>query len=135
MIMSRNLGQIGSGRKQAAAAFADLGVQVLDSHPAYVRSMAEILPLVAERLALASDHPKTAVAVAIMGRRHDPAGVERIPRGLKAVEDQAASLGLVISDKEHWSQECSSRNGAAESRIGFLHIDKDAASLSSSILP
>ncbi len=103
MIMSRNLGQIGSGGgKQAAAAFADLGIKVLDSH-GHVRSMAEILPLVAERLAnMASGSHKTADAVAIMGR----GGMMTLPvwkefrEGLKAVEDQAASLGLVITDKD-----------------------------------
>jgi hypothetical protein len=101
--LSRNLGQIAQGAgKNAAKAFADLGINVKDSH-GHMRTLTDLLPEVVEHLArMEAGGKRTADAMALLGR----GGSQIIPMlaqfagGFKNVEDQARAVGQVLSEQD-----------------------------------
>lgn len=93
--LAKNLGNLDAPGNKAAKVMAELGI-----HSTNVK---EILPTLLERLAqLESGSKKTADVMALMGR----GGGAMIPvlnelrQGFKQVTDEAAALGLVITEKD-----------------------------------
>lgn len=99
--LAQNQLKAAAGQKQYAAAFAAAGVSIRDAR-GNLRSLADMLPDIAERFRTMPDGPnKAALAVRLLGSE----GAKLIPMlnqgasGLAAMSDEAARLGLVLDQQ------------------------------------
>lgn len=100
-MLAQNQLKAAAGQKQYAAAFSAAGVSIRDAR-GNLRSLADMLPDIAERFRTMPDGPnKAALAVRLFGSE----GSKLIPmlnqgaNGLAAMSDEAARLGLVLDQQ------------------------------------
>lgn len=99
--LTQNMAAAAGGNKQAAAMFADLGVQVQNADGS-LREADQVLADIAEVLSKMPDGAeKSALSMNLLGR----SGTELVPllnqgrEGIRRLSEEAASMGLVISSE------------------------------------